>query len=71
MIPLLLAFLVGLSVDRFCKAWARILLTKTVEDLAVRQLSYTLDPVAFAKYLKREDVRREIEQLIEDSKPAE
>ncbi len=76
LIPLL-AFLVGLGVhrwlDRFCKAWAVVVLRKTVEDLAVRreELRFEarlLDPVAIAEHLQRQDVRREIEQLIQDTK---
>lgn len=76
LIPLL-AFLAGLGVhrwvSRFCRAWAVVVLSKTVEDLAAQreELRFEgrlLDPVAFAEHLQKSEVRREIEQLIEDTK---
>lgn len=76
LIPLF-TFLLGLGVhrwvSRFLRAFSVVRLTRSVEELTTRReelrfRAYILNPVAFVEHLQREDVRREIEQLIEDTK---
>ena len=65
LIPLL-AFLAGLGVHRRWARWLRS--TDRVRYERLRFEARFLDRCAFTKHLQRQDVRREIDQLIEDTR---
>lgn len=62
----LLSFLAGLGVHHRWVRWLRA--TDRVRREELRYQATLLSPVAFAEHLQKEGVRREIEELIQDTR---